>query len=344
MPVIGLDLGNNHFRAAELNTEKGRTILKRFGSYDKSDLNLFSDDANDLKLYSDNLRHFITETGFNTTNVIVSLPEAEVFTSVISVPAMETKDLSSSIRFEAEQYIPLPMDQVKFDFQILDKDINDQNKMEILLVAAKNQVLTKYVNVVKKAGLTVVGIEPETLAIQRVLASNPNNPNASIIVNITSTSTLVIISYRGAVRFTRSIGIGGIEFTKAVQQSLNLDYSQAEEYKKTYGLDSAQVEGKVYNAIKPVFDRILAEINRSKIFYTSRYPSVNMDKVIISGGTALMPGLLYYIANNFDLEVELANPWRNIQLSSSIEDKKEYLLNKGPVFVTPVGLALKEIK
>lgn len=344
MPIIGLDLGNSHFTATELTEDKSKVVLRRFGMYEKQELNLYSNDPSDLKTYSDSLRHFISDTGFTTSDIVVSLPEAEVFTRVISVPNMEKKDLESSIKFEAEQYIPLPMDQVNFAFQILDSDISDKNKMEVLLVAAKNQVLNKYVDVVKKAGLSVKGIEPETLAIQRVLASNPNNPNATVLVNITSTSTLIIISYRGAVRFTRSVAIGGDSLTKAVAQELNIDHHQAEEYKKAYGMDSTQVDGKVYNAIKPVFDKILAEVNRSKIFYTTHNPNVNMNKVIISGGTALMPGLLFYIANNMDLEAELANPWRNIQLSSSIEDKKDYLLQQGPLFVTPVGLALKEIK
>lgn len=344
MPILGLDLGNSKFRAVELSEEKGKIVLQRFGSYENTKLNLSSDSKGDLDAYASAIKHFISDTGFTTSNAVVSLPETEVFTRVIKVPAMSEKELKSSIAFEAEQYIPLPLKDVNFAFQIIDSDINEKEKMNVLLVAAKNSILEKYVGVLKKAGLVPRGIEPETLATERAVGSNPNQPNGLIVVNVGMQTTQLIVSYRGFVRFTRSVNIGGDDITKAAQQNLSLEYAQAEEYKKTYGLDSNQAEGKVYEAIKPVIDNILAEIKRSKIFYTTHNPSVNINKVILTGGTALMPGLLFYIANNLDLEVELANPWRNIQISPKIEAQKQQLMELGPVFVSSVGLALKEVR
>lgn len=344
MPIIGLDLGTNKFRAVELQNEKGKIILQKFGSYENAKLNLVSDSKSDLETYASSIKHFISDAGFSTNDVVVSLPESEVFTRVIKVPAMSDKELKSSIAFEAEQYIPLPLKDVNFAFQMIDADMTEKDKMNVLLVAAKNSILEKYVEILKKAGLVPRGIEPETLASERAIGSNPSQPNGVIIVNIGSVTTELIVSYRGFVRFTRSVNIGGDDLTKAAQQNLSLEFAQAEEYKKTYGLDSNQVEGKVYEALKPVIDSILAEIKRSKIFYTTHNPSVNITKVILSGGTALMPGLLFYIANNLDLEVELANPWRNIQISPKIESKKQELMESGPVFVAAVGLALKEVR
>ena len=131
--------------------------------------------------------------------------------------------------------------------------------------------------------------------------------------------------------------------SKLISQELSLDAAQAEEYKKTYGMDAGQGDGKIFNVIKPVFDNILGEINRSKTYYTSHSPSVTISKVILSGGTALMPGLLFYIASNLDCEVELANPWKNILLSSKLQKDKDVLIEQGPVYVTSVGLALKEV-
>ena len=344
MPIIGLDLGRNKFRAVELDNEKGKVVLKKYGTYENSKLNLASESKGDLDAYSNSIKSFISDTGFSTTSIAVSLPESEVFTRVIKLPLMTEKELKTSIMFEAEQYIPLPLKDVNFAFQIIDADITEKDKMNVLLVAAKNTILEKYVNILKNAGLVPKGIEPETLAIERALSSNPNQPSASILVNIGSHETLLIVTYRGFVRFTRSLNMGGDDLTKAAQQHLGLDIAQAEEYKKTYGLDVNQVEGKVYEAVKPVVDNILAEIKRSRIFYTTHNPSVNINKVILSGGTALMPGLLFYFANNLDLEVELANPWRNIQIHEKLESQKQHLIEQGPVFAGPVGLALKEVK
>jgi type IV pilus assembly protein PilM len=143
------------------------------------------------------------------------------------------------------------------------------------------------------------------------------------------------------VRFTRSISIGGDDLTKAVEQNLGFDFSQAEEYKKTYGLDSKQAEGKVAAAIRPIFDQILNEAKRAKVFYTTHNPNVIINRMIIAGGSALMPGLLFYVANNLDIEVELANPWRNVSLAKGIESQKDQIFENGPTYVTAVGLALK---
>jgi type IV pilus assembly protein PilM len=153
----------------------------------------------------------------------------------------------------------------------------------------------------------------------------------------------VIITYKGVVRFTRNISTGGDSLTRAIAQNLGFDFSQAEEYKKTYGIDPKQVDGKVYNSIKPVFDIILNEIKRAYFFYTTHNPSVTIRRVVVCGGSALMPGLLYYLTTNLDLEVELANPWEKIAFPQKLEKDRQRLLDIGPYFVSSVGLAIKEL-
>ena len=344
MPIIGLDLGTHTIRAVELDVNKGSIVLSKFGSYENPRISLNSGSKDDLKLYSAALRDFFSDVGFSSENVVAAIPESEVFTRVIKVPQMSAKDLKTSINFEAEQYIPLPLSEVSYDFEIIDTDLQEKDKMEVLLVAAKNSTTKKYVNLLKSSGLSPSGLEPETLAITRAITQNDQRPSATIILNIGNNDSQIIIAHKEHVRFTRTIAIGGDTLTKSVAQSLNLEYFQAEEYKKTYGLEKAQAEGKVFEALKPVFDNIIAEIKRSRIFYATRNPNVNISRIVLSGGTALMPGLLFYMVNNLDLEVELANTWRNISFSSRISNHKEILQNVGPNFVTAVGLALKEVQ
>ena len=343
MPIIGLDLGSNNFRAVELENDKGKAVLKSFGTYQSPKLDLISDDPASIDEYATSIKTFLHESNFSSDNAVVGMPEANVFTRVITYPKMSSKELNSSIIFEAEQYIPLPLEEVNYSFQIIDDEAVEEGKMSVLLVAAKKTILQKYVDILKRAGLQPKGIEPETLALQRSLYNNPTAIGASIIVNMGAQSSQIIISYKGFVRFTRSVNVGGETMSKLISQELSLDAAQAEEYKKTYGMDAGQGDGKIFNVIKPVFDNILGEINRSKMYYTSHSPSVTINKVILSGGTALMPGLLFYIASNLDCEVELANPWKNILLSSKLQKDKDLLIEQGPVYVTSVGLALKEV-
>lgn len=342
MPIVGLDLGSHSIRAVELEESKGGILLKRFGSYESPKLDYSSVSKQDQNTYADAVKHFFKEVDFSTPEVISAIPEYDVFTRVIKLPQMTEKELESSIAYEAEQFIPIPVGEVNFDFQILDPDVHDKDKMNVLIVAAKNEVLERQVALLKSAGLVPKGLEPETIAVGRVLGDTSDRPSASIIVNIGSFSTQIIIFYKGFVRFTRSISVGGDALTRAVAQSLNFEISQAEEYKKSYGMDQNQADGKVLEAMRPVFDNVLMEIKRARIFYTTHNPNVNINRVILSGGTALMPGLLFYMANNLSLEVELANPWRNIRFSKDLEPQRDLLTEQSPFYATAVGLALKE--
>lgn len=354
MPTIGLDIGRHRFRMVEIEKEKGSYVLKNFGEYDGPLLDLNFADENLVAAYAEAIKKYVRDHNFTTSQAVVALPEQDVFLRVVQTPQMGYKELKDFVALGAEEYIPLPLEEVTFDVQMLDSSTvtnTDESKlaatadgmMHVLLVVARNQVLSRYVNLVKQAGLTPKGIEPETLAIERILGDTSERPSASIIVNIGSLSTQIIISYKGFVQFTRSVSVGGEELTKAIQKNLGLEYTQAEEYKKAYGLDESQVEGKVYEAIHPVFDNIVLEINRSKMYYTTHNPEVLINRVILSGGSALMPGLLAYMVNKLDVEAELANPWRTIKLSEKIEHSRDNLMESGPLFSTAVGLALKEV-
>lgn len=343
MPILGLDLGRHSFRAVEVEKVKNESVLNKYGLYDNPKINIDSAEKNDLQVYSDALRDFVIESGFSTPHVVVALPENQVFMRIIKVPEMSDKDLKNSIQFEAEQYIPLPLKEVSLSYQKIDGDFEDKGKINVQLVAARKTVLEKYIELLKRAKLTPRALEPETLSIGRTLGDSEQFPLATIIVNVGYTNTLIVITYKGFVRFTRSLPMGGDALTRAIQQGLKLDYMQADEYKKIYGMDATQAEGKIFNILKPLFDNIILEIKRSKIFFTTHNPSVSINRVVITGGTALMPGLLFYIANNMDAEVEMANPWKNIQFSAKLESHKNLMSEQGPLFATAVGLALKEI-
>jgi type IV pilus assembly protein PilM len=343
MPVIGLDLGNHSFRAVELDRKKGQLVLERFGTYTNPRLNLDSTSKEDADLYSNALKDFFAESGFQTPNVVIGLNESQVFMRIIKLPRMNDKELRNSVKFEAEQYIPLPINEVSLSYQKLDVDYADKMKINVQLVAAKKSTLDKYVNTVKRANLLPRAIEPETLAIGRALGDTSDSPTATLILDVGVSRSLIIIVYGGFVRFTRSIPIGGDIITKAIQQGLNLDFNQAEEYKKVYGIDPGQVEGKIYEVIKPIVDNILLEVHRASIFFTNHNPSVTIKRVILTGGTALMPGLLLYAASNLDTEVELASPLRNIAVSEKLSNQKTVITEQSSLFSAAVGLALREI-
>lgn len=341
--IIGLDLGKHSFRAIEIDrTRKGNVVLHS-GMYDNPKLNFEDESVESTATYAQNIREFISENNFSTSRVVIALEEKDVFMRVVQLPEMSDKELRSSIMYEAEQYIPLPLKDVNLSYQKLEMPNQEKGKMSVELVAAKKAVLQKYIDLAKQAKLTPLGLEPEALAVARSLDYKKNKNEALLILHFGFDKSLVIITLNGHVLFTRTLSIGGNTLTRAVEQQLSLDYVQAEEYKKTYGLNKDQAEGKIFDVLLPLFTTIVSELARAQVFFTTHNPNVNINRVILSGGTALMPGILFYMATNLNIEVELANPFTDLSFSKSIESNKEWHLDHGSLFSTSVGLALKEL-
>jgi type IV pilus assembly protein PilM len=341
MPVIGINLGKSSIRAVELDKKKDGIVVTNFGSYDNPRLNLESKDRADLDVFAASLKNFISEVGFSTPNIVIGLSESSIFMRVIKLPVMSEKELSTSVKYEAEQYIPLPYDQIKLSYKQLDPDFTEKDKVNVQIVAARKDVLDNYVEIAKKAGLIIKAIEPETIALGRVLGDTPESPMGTMLLKLGYSGTLIVVVYGGHVRFTRAISIGGDSLTKAIQQGLGLEFNQADEYKKVYGMDKFQAEGKVYDVLKPITDNLIMEVKRASVFFTKHSPSATIKRVILSGGTALMPGLLSYIANNLDMEVQIANPLKNLIISPKLEKQKASLIEHAASYSTAIGLAMK---
>ena len=340
--VLGLDLGKHTFRAIEAEKSKKGVVIVRSGVYDNPKINLDDSSKDAAKEYSNAIRNFVHDAGFGTSKVVLALEEKDIFMRVITVPMMSDKELKSSITFEAEQYIPLPLSEVRLSYQKLEIPTNQKGKISVQLVAAKKDVIDRYIGIVKDAKLIPIGVEPEALAVGRALTVDANN-EANLILHAGYQKSIIIITLKGNVVFTRTLSVGGDAMTRTIEQNLSLDYMQAEEYKKAYGLNEDQAEGKIYTSLKPMFENIISEIGRAQMFFTTHHAGVNISKVVLSGGTALMPGLLLFMANNLNIEVELANPFRDITFFKDIANKKDWHVENGPLFSVPVGLALKEL-
>ena len=342
MPIVGLNLGKNSFKAVELERRRDKIVLNNFGSYENPHIDLTSDSKEDVEAVSKSLAEFFSDTGFSTSNVVVGLDEKHVFMRIISLPAMNDKELRNSIKYEAEQYIPLPLDQVSLSYQRLSPDFSRKSQVDVQLVAAKKDILEKYVKILKGAKLYPKAIEPETIALGRILGDTIASPVSTMVLDMGLSSTLIVISYGGFVRFTRAVSIGGDTLTRALEQNLSLDISQAEEYKKTYGLQDLQTDGKVGQVLKPLVDNLVLEVKRAMVFFTKHNPSANIKRVILTGGTALMPNLLQYLASNLDVEVQLSNPLVSMEISPKLGNRARELESASPMYSSAVGLALRE--
>lgn len=347
MNFVGLDLGSHSLKAVELKkTKKGEK--KELVGYDSAPAppqSLASEAEVDLVAFSESLRNFFDEANFSTQNVAAALPESQVFTRVISVPQMNPKELENAMKWEAEQYIPIPLEEVSLDYRIIEEKVvkgkDGRDLMDILLVAAPLTLTKKYLKIINDAGLKVVGLETEAMAAARSLVGLNSSSPTTMVVSLGAETTDISVVSEGNIRFTRSISTGGEAFARAVSQELGLEMTQAEEYTKSYGLEESELEGKVMKAIKPVFDVVVSEIKRSFAYYASQRQDDPLRRIVLAGGIAGLPGILAYLAAAVDVEVQLGDPWRSVAIPSKFD--REELEDLGPKFAVAVGLALKDI-
>lgn len=345
MDFVGLDLGASYFKAVELHHEPHLLPkLTLYASAPAAPHPLTSESESDIKANAETLKNFFDSFSFSSRAVVVALPESQIFTRVITLPRMSDKELKNAMQWEAEQYVPIALSEVNLDWQILDGGgaSGETAQMDVLLIAAPKNLVAKYLKVLQAAGLEVLGVETETLAAVRSLVGSAVATPVTMVVNIGSATTDLAVVSRGALRFTRSVSTGGTALARAISQSLGFDLDQAEEYKKTYGLDETKLEGKVTQAIKPIFDVIVEEIKRSMAFYTTHRKDDKIKRVVISGGTASLPGIVVYLADSLDVEVQLGNPWLFVSCPPKFPPKE--LEEVGPSFAVAVGLALREVQ
>ncbi len=335
---VGLDIGSHSIKLVELVREKDTVTLRAAGTVPTPPKALASPLAADQEAIAVTLKKLFADTGVSSREVNIALPESQVFTRVIEVPSLSSRELTSAIQWEAEQYIPLPLEQVNLDFTVL-RDVKETgtNKMDVLLVAAPKMLIEKYTSIIELAGVTAIGAETEIIAASRALVRSAQGVKNVMIVSLGAQTTDLAILRNGVLAFTRSISAGGEAISRAVAQGLEFNITQAEEFKKTYGVESDKLEGKIVAATKPVMDTIVAEMKRAVSFYQEKYKNERVETVILSGGTARLPGIVVFIAGAMEIEAQLANPWIGIRK----DNRFAALDNEGTVFTVAVGLALR---
>lgn len=335
---LGLDIGSHTIKLIELGFEGNSVGLIAAGSIPTPPKALTSTVPADSEAIAQAIKRLMKETGAKSKEVHIALPESKVFTRVIEVPSLSQRELTSAIQWEAEQYIPLPLDQVNLDFTILrDAKETGTNKMEVLLVAAPKTLLDRYLSILELAELTPIAAETEVIATTRALSRSASNIRSLMIVSLGAQTTDIAIMRNGTLTFTRSLSAGGDALTRALAQSLDFNLTQAEEFKRTYGIQPDKLEGKIAAAAKPITDTIVTELKRALAFYQEKYKENSVALVLLSGGTARLPGMVVYLAQSLGVEVQLANPWVGITRAPRFN----VLNTEGPNFCVAVGLALR---
>lgn len=340
---VGLDIGFSTTRVVALSRDRDKTKLISLGSINTPQPGLSSDSDQDLQVLADAIKKLLAATKIEQKEVSAALPESKVFTRIIDdLPFLTSNELAQAIKYAAEEFIPMPLDDVNLNWQVLSQKPQKEKKEEkmvVLVIASPKNIVAKYLKVLTMAGLRPVALETEIIAVTRSLVtSNPFSPSTLIIQMGSSTTDFATVS-RGLIWLTRSISTGGLALTRSLAQQFNFEIAQAEEYKKVYGLLKDQLEGKVYEALKPLVDLISGESRRIIQAFNSKYTQDPIKRVVLSGGGAKMPGLVVYLAATLGLEVQEADPWYTIEKDKALATK---LYQEAPAYAISAGLSLRE--
>lgn len=332
LPQIGLDIGSASIKLVELvPTRDNRWKLLTAASSPTAGIQI-SETAN-LAGMAQTLVKMMKEAGVHSRRVVVSLPEEKVSTHLIELPVLSNNEIAQALQWQVEQYIPMPIDQAVWSYQVVKKD-ETTGSMEVLLVAVAKVLVEAYRQVIETAGLEPVAFETELTATARSTML-PNYPLMAV-VDIGAKTTDIGIVRTGSLLFARTVPIAGEALTRAIETTLGLDASQAESYKNTYGFSNQHLEGKLLSAMKPVLDVISAEVKKTIDFYTSKHVGEVVKSVILSGGVAVLPEIVFAMSANMGLEVIVGNPLLRVEV-----DKSQAAALKGyeSFYAVAVGLA-----
>jgi len=332
---IGVDVGVSGVKVIELSKINGKAHLVNYGFSEEKGVDK-SDWLDDYKKTAGVINKVLSESGVKSRSVYSASPAFSVFSSIINIPNVVKNDLAYAIEWEAKKVIPMPIEEMILDWKKIDKDPLAGNIGEsYLLTGAPKTVVKKHLDTFKEAGLSLLGLEPETFSLIRALIGE--DKTTVIILEIGSGTSDVIFVEKGNPIFSRSVNVGGDTITKAIARHLNITTEKAEQFKHDMGsisTDNEVISKLIVNAIAPILNEIKYVIN----MYQNNGKTA--EKIILSGGSSLIPGLVEYLSKSLNINVHLGDPWTFV---SYPEDLRQMLDELGPRMTVAIGLALQNL-
>lgn len=337
--VLGVDIGQTSIKLVVIDGESpgvfsleniGESKISFEGSNEKDRSKYFAGVASSLKSLMGDLK-------IRSKQVVAGLPESEVISRLVRLPPMKESEIMDALRFEAETFVPYPLDEVSIDYEVIEKD--DAGRLSIFVIAARNDLIQSYVKLFKSLGLELIALESPSVAYRRMIKNGIKTVERVIVLDLGEKYTDIFNINKSNVYFARSIPIGGESLTRAVSLGLGLDVNSAEEYKKAYGIKETELEGKIRAATLPVFNSITDEVRKAMALFSEDNGGKSVELLILSGGGANLPGMAEELTKLLGVEVQVAQPFINIDVSKVTIP---FNLNiEGCRFGLAVGLSLR---
>ena len=340
--LVGLDIGSRTLKLAEIIDTKAGSTLKNFSTIDIEPGLIEEGSVRDPEAVSGYIRELFKSAKLKDRNVAISIGGYSVIVKKITVQTMTEDELHETIHFEAEQYIPFDISEVNLDFQILGESEHNPNQMNVLLVAAKKEMISEYINLMKMAKLHPLIIDVDAFALQNIFKFNysPEDENIALI-DIGASKTSLNILKDNVSEFMRDVSLGCEQINDKIASTVGCTIEETEEIKLGEESDLISAED-LKEIVESVVTDWCIEIKRALDFFYSTYPEEQISRIVLSGGGANIKKFLELLAAETSSEVEVINPFQNFIVDSNRFDSS-YLEQIAPQAAICMGLATRKI-
>src|SRR6266851_990322 len=336
--LVGLDIGSSSIKAVELKSTKHGYELVSFGLEPLAQDTVVDGAIMDAPLVAGAISNIFDSHKVKTKNVATAVSGHSVIVKRVTLPSMTEEELYDRIQSEASQHIPFDIADVNLDHQLLE---SIDSQMDVLLVAVKKDKILNHTNVLAQSGKNSTVVDIDAFALQNSYEVNydPDPGQTIALLNIGASVMNINIVRGGIPLFTRDVSVGGNQYTDALQKELDLSFEDAERLKKGDTLPSVTDEQK-QQILRSVSDILTLEIQKTFDFFRATASGENIQRIVVAGGTARVPGLVDLLREEFAMPVEELNPFRKVLVNPS-KHSEEQIREMGPRLAIAVGLALR---
>lgn len=341
---LGVDIGTSSIKMVELKKEGGKAKLLTYGFSENLQSSVQTDVKTSLKI----IKQVYKQSGIVSRRAVAALPTFSVFSSIINLTGVSKKDITSAVHWEAKKVIPLPLEEMILDWRKIEKDENKKDnkkdvgqktEMKVLLTGAPRTLVKKYIEIFKSLQINLISLETETFSLIRSLVGG--DKSTVMLVEMGATTTDIAIVDNSIPVLARSIDIGGLTITKAISNNLNIGLERAEQFKYDLGISSMESQTDIIP--KTIIETVSSIVNEVK-YALNLFQSKNkkgVEKIILSGGSALLINFANYLSKNLNINVIIGNPWSRVSYPLEL---KPLLDEIGPRMSIAIGLAMREIE
>lgn len=340
--AIGLDIGSSAVRAVQLSGSKGSLTLDRLGQVLLPKGAVRDGEIVDVEQVVEALRILWQQYKFKSKKVSIGVANQQVVVRQVELPAASRDELRESLPFQVQDFIPIPVDQAQLDFEILSEfqTADGTDMVRLLLVAAATEMVENRLSVLGSAKLTPTMLDLDAFALLRATVpaeeeSNPEPGVGEIVVNVGATVTNIIVHSQRVPRFVRILLMGGNSISESLVSATGVSWEEAEAAKIDPSSSGQQIE----QIIAERAERFISEVRGSLDYYRAQTDAVNIQKLILTGGGSLLPGLSSRLSQALSLQVDRGHPMQSMKVGD-VPLTSEQLGEAEAFLSVAVGLAM----